>query len=44
MLKIDYRLVGSGWAECTIHPPGLSVGFTSVAPAFGLEQGRCLNS
>jgi hypothetical protein len=22
MLKIDYRLTGSGWAECTIHADG----------------------
>lgn len=22
MLKIDYQLTGSGWAECTIHVDG----------------------
>lgn len=22
MLKIDYRLTGSGWSECTIHADG----------------------
>jgi hypothetical protein len=44
MLKIDYRLTGSGWAACTIHADGrqCEVSASYLSSCAPLEFGKAL--